>query len=131
MIVLFKDDPNVLGAVKSTLITCCMQSLLVLIEDIGKKQVREEVKTGEHEEHEEEGIPEADALGGQEYIRIVRSREKNCQVAISISNGAKVGDAFEGRAVEVVAGEDEDKNVGEDSDQNGTRLFQVTEEAQH
>ena len=131
VVVLVEDDPDVTGAIKSPLVACFIQPLLIIVEDISQEEIGEEVEAGEHEEHEEEGVEEVHALGGQEHIRIVRRREQNRQVAVRVADRAKVLNAFERRAVEVVAGEDEDEDVGEDGDKDSAGLVQVLEEAHH
>ena len=129
MVMLVEDSLNVARTLVAAFVASIVESLLVLVEDISSQQVCQEVEACEHKEHEKERIPEVDALGWQENIRVVSCREQDGQIAVSVTDGAKVGDAFERGSVEVVHGEDKHQNVRKDGDKDRDRVFKVREKA--
>ena len=118
MVMLVEDSLNVTSTLAAAFVASIVKSLLVLVEDISRQQVCQEVEACKHEEHEKERVPEVDALSWQENIRVVRRREQNGQIAVGVTNGAKVGDAFESGSVEVVHCEDKHQNVRKDGDKD-------------
>ena len=118
IVMLLEYNIDILGAIKTAGVASLVQSLLVLVENVGSQQVRKEVKACEHEEHEQEGVPETDTLRGQEDVWVVSSSEKNCHVAVGVADGAKICDTLKGWTVEVVDCEDEYEDVSEHGDED-------------
>lgn len=115
---LLEDDLDVLMTLVCALRSTVLESGLVLVEDIGREQVGEEVESDKHEENEQETVPVVDVLGSEENVREVRSGEQNCDVPVSIFDCVELSHTFHHWSVEIEDCEHEEHDVGEDRGQD-------------
>lgn len=108
------NDANVVHTLVHSFLALGFESLFILVKDVCEEQICQEVETHEHEEHEKECIEVVHVHGRQEDVWEVRSRKQNCHVTIGVLYSAKVLEAFESRAIEIVNCEREDQDIGED-----------------
>ena len=130
-VVLLEDDFDVFVTLVSALRSAVLKAGLILVEDIGRKQVSEEVEANEHEENEQEAVPVVDVLRRKVNVREVSRGEQNSDVFVSVADRVELSHTFEHWSVEIVDCKYEEHNIGEDRGQNGERVPQITEKAEH
>ena len=118
-IVLLEDDLDVIHALSLAFHSASSQTVHVLVEDIGRQEVSQEVQADKHKEHEQKRVEIVDVHCWKEYVGEVGRGEQNCHVQVGLFHSSKVDNALEHRPVEVVDGDDEEEDVGEDRQQNG------------
>ena len=80
VIILLKNDFNILESLLSVPRFTLLESLLVLVEHVSHHQFCQEEKTNEHKNHEQERVKKVCVHGWQENVRPVRSHKHSSYV---------------------------------------------------